>query len=606
MQTARPPRPKPPNWPAQSSLAVFVRNLQLLQLDCHDDWPGITVRSLAPSSQNQRQRIKAIEWALYHLVAIWDPETARDKLRPFFPPLEPLQSVNLRAALFRVLSDLKKNGDLGRESILRKSMLDDCKGDKFDELLALFSTAVLRKSLAGAVEDNVALRLSLAEGVTRDEYERMLPLILAHRVSLRSTGERRARIRSTHDQFAQLLDRKKDQLTARAKTNVAPAPDQDGETDSLAREVRANWLGSAEWADTLVDGGAQGSSDAFLELPFDAAWSKATASTVEDLTTSSTPDLLVDLESRVFHQRARLHRWRQYGHSIHRQGRVQSNGTSNQPLAFRDHQTLTVASISKAVRQPLQRVSPTAEDRSLLFSMTEALARINGTTHARRRRTPPGGTRDPSSRRSPLSNEPDPLGEPEPPQPAPEVTPSPPGLAVYNQPGNAGATMSEMDHQGSAKSSPVDDEPPIVHVTQDGEPPEPQPRPRAGHTALVERTRRSMSLFTPSPPAPERRESHRSHRPRASFPVNQFDTPRKQSPDYSRASTPHDELFEGHPDYASVFKSRPRVALSPVASPAVHFNPIDDYLDLGPATESPVEAEAEWAAVGSPSKGRGR
>lgn len=78
MQTPRPPRPKPPNWPAQSSLAVFVRNLQLLRLDCHDDWPGITVRSLAPSSQNQRQRIKAIEWALYHLVAIWDPETARD------------------------------------------------------------------------------------------------------------------------------------------------------------------------------------------------------------------------------------------------------------------------------------------------------------------------------------------------------------------------------------------------------------------------------------------------------------------------------------------------------------------------------------------------
>ena len=501
-----------------------------------------------------------------------------------------------------MLSDLKKNGDLGRESILRKSMLDDCKGDKFDELLALFSTAVLRKSLAGTVEDNVALRLSMAEGVTRDEYEQMLPLILAHRVSLRSTGERRARIRSTHDQFAQLLDRKKDQLTARAKTNVAPVPDQDGETDSLAREVRANWLGSAEWADTLVDGGAQGSSDAFLELPFDAAWSKATASTVEDLTTSSTPDLLVDLESRVFHQRARLHRWRQYGHSIHRQGRVQSTGTSNQPLVFRDHQTLTVASISKAVRQPLQRVSPTAEDRSLLFSMTEALARINGTTHARRRRTPPGGRRDPSSRRSPPSPEPDPLGELEP-QPTPEVTPSPPGLAV----GNASATISETDHQGFTKSSPVDDdEPPIVHITQDGEPPEPQPRPRAGHISLVERTRRSMSLFTPSPPAPERRESHRSHRPRASFPVNQFDTPRKQSPDYSRASTPHDELFEGHPDYASVFKSRPRVAHSPVASPAVHFNPIDDYLDLGPATESPVEAEAEWAAVGSPSKGRGR
>lgn len=80
MQSSRaPPRPKALNWTPQSHLAVFVRNLQLLQLDQRDDWPGITVRSLSPTSQTQqRQRIKAVEWALYQLVTIWDLETARD------------------------------------------------------------------------------------------------------------------------------------------------------------------------------------------------------------------------------------------------------------------------------------------------------------------------------------------------------------------------------------------------------------------------------------------------------------------------------------------------------------------------------------------------
>jgi hypothetical protein len=78
MQSSKTPRPKPSNWPAQSSQTVLIRNLQLLELDQLDDWPGITLHTLSPSSQNQRQRIKAVEWILYRLIALWDPETARD------------------------------------------------------------------------------------------------------------------------------------------------------------------------------------------------------------------------------------------------------------------------------------------------------------------------------------------------------------------------------------------------------------------------------------------------------------------------------------------------------------------------------------------------
>lgn len=75
---SRPARPKPLDWVTPPPLTVFIRNLKLLQLDQRDDWPDITLRALSPSSQNQRQRIRLVEWALYYLFAIWDPEYAQN------------------------------------------------------------------------------------------------------------------------------------------------------------------------------------------------------------------------------------------------------------------------------------------------------------------------------------------------------------------------------------------------------------------------------------------------------------------------------------------------------------------------------------------------
>ena len=57
------------------------------------------------------------------------------------------------------------------------------------------------------------------------------------------------------------------------------------------------------------------------------------------------------------------------------------------------------------------------------------------------------------------------------------------------------------------------------------------------------------------------------------FPVNQFDTPRNRKSieriEESRSIqlTPKDELFSDEVDYERIFKSRPRIATSPVFSP---------------------------------------
>jgi len=59
-----------------SSIALFLTNLRLLDLDLRDDWPDITLSTF--STKDQKKRIQSVEWALYQLFVLWDPEEARD------------------------------------------------------------------------------------------------------------------------------------------------------------------------------------------------------------------------------------------------------------------------------------------------------------------------------------------------------------------------------------------------------------------------------------------------------------------------------------------------------------------------------------------------
>jgi len=63
-----------------SNITLFLTNLRLLDLDLRDDWPDITALTFSTkdSQQNQKKRIQCVEWALYQLFAIWDPEETRN------------------------------------------------------------------------------------------------------------------------------------------------------------------------------------------------------------------------------------------------------------------------------------------------------------------------------------------------------------------------------------------------------------------------------------------------------------------------------------------------------------------------------------------------
>jgi hypothetical protein len=462
-------------------------------------------------------------------------------------------------------------------------MLDDCKGEKFDELLAVFSTAVLRKLVAASASEmiwNPAMTLSTASSISPRDYQNLIPLILAHQVSLNATGARRSRVQETYEQFSHLLDDKKVELTDRASNLSTQDKDQPRtDLDGLTQELQTNWLGSEEWATAILNGGSHSSTDGFLELPFSKAWKQATESTVNGLGGGVKSDLVVDLEARVLRLRGRLRRWHEYSDSLReerdRSYDANSSARHESRLAFRDHQSLTVASISKAVRESADRGRTLNEaDRSFMSSVNEAIIRVNGKSHIERTQPLSVAFSERDSTPASVVNEPQPirLSRLEDTQPSIPSTRNSPELPIE---------PPEPLHS----SPPIVRLPPDPHSESDEEPdPEPlKPSTSTSSYTLVERTRKSMSLI---PPLPTHESQHPPKRrgPHSSFPVNQFETPRKSSrPKITRSSTPQDKLFEEDADYASVFKSRPRIALSPISSPAVHFSPSmdeDESFDL--------------------------
>ncbi|KAI9875492.1 MAG: hypothetical protein M1830_008411 [Pleopsidium flavum] len=356
-----------------SNITVFLRNLRLLNLDHSQDWPSITALSFSTRSaqQNQKNRIRCVEWALYHLFEIWNAEESRNKLRPFFPPLEPLQSLNLRAALFRSLSELKKNGNLGREVILRKTMLDECTGDRFEEVLAVFSTVVLRKVVRAENHDHkaVARKLATTDSLSIEEQRSMLPLACAHRASLASLLRRKQLLRTRYEGFAQTLElkskhieRRNEQLQASSEGEMYQDEIGAAEAETLITQVRENWLGDGRWAEITVRGRSQQGKDPVLDSTFTNIFAHVRSGNLGYIEDQKEKGLLEDLDTRINEQRERLKRWAQFRETLkvtdHTSAPCESTKDAGQSsikridLGFGDHQRLLPGRVSPTRKAP--------------------------------------------------------------------------------------------------------------------------------------------------------------------------------------------------------------------------------------------------------------
>ncbi|KAK0636544.1 HAUS augmin-like complex subunit 6 N-terminus-domain-containing protein [Bombardia bombarda] len=311
---------------AASSISLFLTNLRLLDLDLRQDWPDINTLTFSAkdAAQGQKKRIQCVEWALYHLFTLWDPDEARNKLRPFFPPLDQVQSLNLRAALLRCLEQAKKNGVLGRDAVVRKTMLDECKGDRLAEVLAVFSSAVLMKLVAEQQLNEpehpaLAQTLALENRGYSGERTELVVLTLAYKLSLRRIVDDKNAARAKYNEFARLL-RLKDQVIAKRR-DEAKAISRKGQGKmhisghrklDVWRTVRNNWSGNERWMETLLYGDTHAHKDGVLSTPFDRVWRRVESGRLAELQDTNSDGLLEQLDHRVTSQKLRLEKWQQF------------------------------------------------------------------------------------------------------------------------------------------------------------------------------------------------------------------------------------------------------------------------------------------------------
>ncbi|KAL8993300.1 MAG: hypothetical protein Q9169_006449 [Polycauliona sp. 2 TL-2023] len=682
-----------------SAVSTFITHLRLLNLDQLEDWPVVTEELFAPKHvrEHQKQRIRCVEWALYRLFEKWNPKDTRNKLQPFFPPYESLRSLNLRAALFRCLNDLKKDGLLGKETVIRKSMSDDCRGDRFEELLSSFSTLVLQKIVRARPDSATTItgRLVTRQKIPRHEQGSLLPLAIAHQGALKALLERKKRLKEHYTNLQQVLEAKEQELLHRVDV-LALADAQhplEAVSDRAVQEIRhhfdENWQGNRQWIKSIVEADTQDVADPLLDTPFPAVWSLVEDGTISQVGEGLQQSLVQDLTKRVRVQQDRLSQWQSIQQDlidsrpkspskINGKTTPYRNRAFQSPLKFNfaeqghRHDDTASGPISPEMKMQHRQLLDYSHRKTKSFSTpgrkldfkqprrewvdpiamdSENQSQSNQLEFGSHTRTLSIGGKnsvdeqlDPASRDSPLrqkdvgidltqrarlhstsspqhvSSNMEPASSDiplsyvdehqltEPYQASP--TPMCAGrrhTQDYPLSGSGVSTMSDVGQRSqqdvlaqqiiaSAMSNEVSPVKPKSSLTErtrqsmafspiDSLLPDPvaelqplrnlQPRdsdenqPIALHrsSSLAERTRQSMSLLPTSFPS---KSSHPSHNRRQSrqYPTNQFETPRKQLEDL-KEMTPPDILFSPEADYASVFKSRPKIATSPSLSPTL-------------------------------------
>jgi hypothetical protein len=100
-------------------------------------------------------------------------------------------------------------------------MLDECKGEKFYEILAIFSNAALKKVLGArqrSVRDEaIARKIAVTPTLSAGQQQSLLPLAIAHKAALVNVLRRKEQKRRRYLEFEALLDRKTEDINRRIR-----------------------------------------------------------------------------------------------------------------------------------------------------------------------------------------------------------------------------------------------------------------------------------------------------------------------------------------------------------------------------------------------------
>ena len=567
---------------------------------------------------------------------------------------------------------------------MRKSMFDDCKGEKLQELLASLSTVVLRKVLAAgdAGKVSIAGRLAIAKQVTAREHESLLPLAIAHRASLTGLLRRKKELRARYQIFGCTLSAKEKELDKRFEAVVQTQGflDENKIPDNMVSRLSTlfekHWKGNPDLVAVVTQGEEHGLRDSLLDRPFQDVWPEVSNGKFDEKTETTRQGLSQNLEKRVATQESRLNQWKDFKEAIQRDTKSKvisqaqdlslTRSTSNEQERQKRRERDMVFSPRKSPRKSdwelkklTNEVSPTpAMPKTPRFPVKPSTSAARQFSVVRKAGEEDQGPEahgrdslDHASLSEPNCNgshnssfsevsevrlheivspdnavcfmdvgaasattvEADDLADSEGRHNNPSSPPIEPGVVsardvissisdghsetrildeddvlaeqIISMTLNAAPTpakpklsLSERTRQSIAFASPSKfqglrpdgSSPPHAPATAPNQqvPQSEKSTATTTTTTLLERTRQSISLL-PSNPKPQTSRKSSMHERRSSkiYPTNPFETPRKQVSKMKNGLTPPEELFTPGAGYDSVFKSRPKVALSPAASP---------------------------------------
>lgn len=210
--------------------------------------------------------------------------------------------------------------------MLRKTMLDECKGERLEEVLAIFSNAVLKKVLqqGGSPElDAIAQQLAYENFSYSGERSVLSALILAHKAALKSHLDRKESSRAKYKDFSELLSLNKRRITRRHE-QLKEVLTERGNRDDISppdikyfqNQVQKNWSGSEEWLGTILYGDSKVGEDGLLATRFDKVWKHVEAGSIGDVEGKGHVGLLEQLDARVRSQEDRLARWQNFSKGL--------------------------------------------------------------------------------------------------------------------------------------------------------------------------------------------------------------------------------------------------------------------------------------------------
>lgn len=194
-----------------------------------------------------------------------------------------------------------------------------------DEVLAVFSNAVLKKVLQDGQPEHAALaqQLALENFSYTGERSVLSALILAHKASLSKHLRQKEESRAKYQDFSELL-KLNERRIARRHEQLKQAIQENHGTESLSdREVRdiqdkayANWPGSQEWLESILFGDSKYNGEGLLLNRFDKVWMHIENGSLGDIEGKTQVGLLEQLSARVKDQESRLARWQDFGKSL--------------------------------------------------------------------------------------------------------------------------------------------------------------------------------------------------------------------------------------------------------------------------------------------------